>query len=141
MNLTPVVSNKEFDNILNRHSEGNSQRETLIKVPPKTYTTHKPNYKSIISITAAIVLQNYWREYQNRKYGRESDLESDKSVIEVISKIEGNKPFDYKQFTDEYDESDIVEDLFDEAKGLSKSAGQTAAIEDEHKGKIYDIIL
>jgi hypothetical protein len=141
MNLTPVASKKQYDNILNRHSESKSQRETLIKVPPKTYNTHKPNYKSIISITAAIVLQNYWREYRNRKYGRESDSESDKSELEVISKIEGNKPFNYKRYTDEYEERDIVEDLFDEAKGLSKSAEQTGAIDDEHKGKICGIIV
>jgi hypothetical protein len=141
MNLTPVASNREYDNILNRHSEGNSQREALTKVPPKTYNTHKPNYKSIISITAAIVLQNYWREYRNRKFGKESDSESDESVLEVISKIEGNKPFNYTRFTDEYEEKDIVEDLFEEAKGLSKSAEQTGAIDDEHKGKVYVIIV
>ena len=49
----------------------------------------KPFCKSIMAITAAIVLQNFWREYRNRKAAQNQDCGT--SVLEVLKrKIEAN---------------------------------------------------
>ena len=50
----------------------------------------KPNFKSIIATTAAIIIQNYWRSYRNHKLNRTEDQCGD-TVLEVIRrKIETN---------------------------------------------------
>lgn len=72
-NPTPFAFKRDYDSIIHRNSEGNSQRETVEKATPKSFSSYKPNYKSIIAITAAIVLQNYWRDYQKRKFRKEND--------------------------------------------------------------------
>jgi len=56
--------------------------DTTPEIPPYSLPSKKPAlkpskpfYNSIIAITAAIVLQNYWRDYRRRKIAGISDPE------------------------------------------------------------------
>ena len=66
---------REFENVLNRKSIDTTPELTSKPGLQKIINPPKPFYKSIIAITAAIILQNYWRDYRKRRMQRVSDPE------------------------------------------------------------------
>ena len=69
-NPTPFAFKREYD-ILHRQSIDENSNERFIDKPMKIENrpsqVHRPFYKSIIAITAAVIVQNYWRDYIKRK--------------------------------------------------------------------------
>ena len=82
---------RNYESMLNKEMSRTSKEKSSIVVKKpvaKPVIVHKPIYKSIMAITAAIVLQNYWRDYRNRKINNTTD---GKNVLELLkSKFENN---------------------------------------------------
>lgn len=151
---TPMVFKRDNDSILNKQSIDTSAKEVVNEKTSKSFNPHKPFYKSIIAITAAIVLQNFWRDYLTRKMNKSSQLDTGKSVLDLLKKkIQNNTTyFNDKSDPNEVEKEDaqhqkdkVVEQLFDEAredldqppKILSHSVDDKSMKESQQKGTVY----
>ena len=86
-NPTPFAFKREYE-YLQRQSVDDTINEKIIDKPVKMESrpsaSHRPFYKSIIAITAAVVVQNYWREYIKRKKGKKNLINCGKEALESI---------------------------------------------------------
>lgn len=86
-NPTPFAFKREYE-YLQRQSVDDTINEKILDKPVKMESrpsaSHRPFYKSIIAITAAVVVQNYWREYIKRKKGKKNLINCGKEALESI---------------------------------------------------------
>lgn len=84
----PYTIRREYESMLS-HKSMDTPPELTMKPPFKTpFSAKKPFYKSIIAMTAAIIIQNYWRDYRRRKLTRTSDVGT--SILQIKRRIENN---------------------------------------------------
>lgn len=133
---TGFTFKRNYESVLNKHSIDESTVRNTEKKPAgrsRIFNPNKPLYKSIIAMTAAVVIQNFWRDFKQRKVNKSSDVEVGKSVLALLKKkIANNTTYinnksihasgtslnDTKKAEDKFEEhKDAVDALFDEVKG------------------------
>jgi hypothetical protein len=86
-NPTPFAFKREYE-YLQRQSVDDTSHDKItekpVKIENRPSVVHRPFYKSIIAITAAVVVQNYWREYIKRKKTKRNLSDCGKDALQSI---------------------------------------------------------